>query len=343
MNRYAKNNPLIQPSNVKCKFDNTEIIGTFNPAAVEVNGEIVLLVRIAERVKTDGTCAGVPMIVDGNYTVRYFDYTDSEYDFSDSRLVKGKTQKYLTSMSYLAVARSTDGEHFTIDEQCGIYPTSEYESFGVEDARISVVEGKYYITYTAVSEKGICVALATTEDFYTFEKLGVILPPDNKDVVLFPEKINGKYYMLHRPSTSEFGKPEMWLASSSTMQEWGNHSRLIGVSREGWDSVRIGACASPIKTKDGWLVLYHGADSNNRYCVGALLLDANNPARVLKRSRKPFLEPINEYEKTGFFGNVVFPCGCVEQGDELAIYYGAADDKVYRVDTPMIDILNTLE
>ena len=343
MNRYAKNNPLIQPSNVKCKLDNTEIIGTFNPAAVEVNGEIVLLVRIAERVKTDGTCAGVPMIVDGNYTVRYFDYTDSEYDFSDSRLVKGKTQKYLTSMSYLAVARSTDGEHFTIDEQCGIYPTSEYESFGVEDARISVVEGKYYITYTAVSEKGICVALATTEDFYAFEKLGVILPPDNKDVVLFPEKINGKYYMLHRPSTSEFGKPEMWLASSSTMQEWGNHSRLIGVSREGWDSVRIGACASPIKTKDGWLVLYHGADSNNRYCVGALLLDANNPARVLKRSRKPFLEPINEYEKTGFFGNVVFPCGCVEQGDELAIYYGAADDKVCRVDTPMIDILNTLE
>ena len=342
MNRYAKNNPLIQPSDIKCRYQSTEIIGTFNPAAVEFNGETILLVRIAERVKTDGTCAGVPMIVDGKYTVRYFDYTNTEYDFSDSRLVKGKTQRYLTSMSYLAVARSKDGERFTIDTQCGIYPETEYEAFGVEDARISVVDGKYYITYTAVSDRGICVALATTKDFRTFEKLGVILPPDNKDVVLFPEKINGKYYMLHRPSTSEFGKPEMWLASGETMDAWGNHCRLIGVSSEGWDSVRIGACSSPIKTKDGWLTLYHGADANNRYCVGALLLALNDPSHVLKRSSQPFLEPTNDYEKTGFFGNVVFPCGCVERDGVLSIYYGAADDKVCRVDTPITDILNSL-
>ena len=343
MNEYAKNNPLITVSDVKRRYENTEIIGVFNPAATNYCGETVLLVRIAERVKTDGKRAGVPMIINGEYSVRYFDYTDQEYDFSDARVVKGKDRKYLTSMSYLAVARSKDGEQFTIDYEYGIYPETEYEAYGVEDARICVVEGEYYITYTAVSDRGICVALAKTQDFKSFEKLGLILTPDNKDVVLFPEKINGKYYMLHRPSTSEFGKPEIWIASGSNLSEWGNHSRLIGTEKSGWDSVRIGACAAPIKTDKGWLLLYHGADQTNRYCVGALLLDLNDPKKVLKRSSKPFLEPINDYEKQGFFGNVVFPCGCVEKDGKLSIYYGAADDKVCRVDVDIVEILKSLE
>lgn len=342
MNEYAKNNPLLTPQSIKRRFKNTEVIGAFNPAAVEIDGETVLLVRIAERVQTDGMRSGVPMIVDGNYTVRYFEYTDPAYDFSDARLVKGKGKKYLTSMSYLAVARSQDGEHFTFDENCGIFPETEYEAYGVEDARISVVEGKYYITYTAVSNLGICVALATTTDFKSFQKLGVLLPPDNKDAVFFPEKIGGRYYMIHRPSTSEFGKPEIWLASSENLRDWGDHKRLCGVREASWDSVRIGACATPIKTETGWLLLYHGADKNNRYCVGACLLDLNAPERLLKRSEKPFLEPVNDYEKEGFFGGVVFPCGCVEKDSKLHIYYGAADDKVCRVDMPIAEILKTL-
>lgn len=343
MNEYVKCNPLLTTKDVNCKYKGTEVIGVFNPASVEINGETVLLVRIAERVKTDGASAGVPMILDGKYTVRYFDYAAPEYDFSDSRLVKGKKGKYLTSMSYLAVARSLDGEHFAIDTYHGIFPETEYESYGVEDARISVVEGKYYITYTAVSEKGICVGLATTEDFKQFRRLGVLLTPDNKDAVLFPEKIGGKYYMIHRPSTSEFGKPEIWLSSSENLTDWGGHKRLLGVRETGWDSVRIGACVSPVKTEDGWLLLYHGADENNRYCVGGCLLDLENPERVLKRSEKPFLEPVNEYEKEGFFGGVVFPCGCVEKDGKLRIYYGSADDKVCRVDTPIADIADTLK
>lgn len=343
MNEYAKTNPLLTVESVEHKFRDTEVIGVFNPACVEIHGETVLLVRIAERVKTDGKHAGVPMIVDGEYTVRYFDFANSEYDFSDARLVKGKATKYLTSMSYLAVARSKDGEHFTIEKDHGIFPETEYESYGIEDARISVVEGKYYITYTAVSEKGICVAMAKTEDFISFERLGILLTPDNKDAVLFPEKIGGRYYMAHRPSTSEFGKPEIWIASSENLTDWGKHERLLSANEKGWDSVRIGACCAPIKTKEGWLLLYHGADENNRYCVGACLLDLQDPKRVLKRSEKPFLEPVNRYEQEGFFGGVVFPCGCVEKDGKLRIYYGSADDKVCRVDTPIADILSGLQ
>ena len=342
MNFYSKNNPLLTKAQIKQRYDSTEIIGVFNPAAVQVGKETVLLIRVAERVKTDGTCAGVPVMENGKYTVKYFPYSDKNYDFSDARLVKGKREKFLTSMSYLLVARSDDGEHFTVDETCGIFPETEYEAYGVEDARISEIDGEYYITYTAVSDLGICVALAVTKDFKTFEKKGILLPPDTKDVAFFPEKIGGKYYMLHRPSTSEFGKPEMWLAQSADMLEWGRHVRVLGVKKTGWDSVRLGVCSSPIKTDAGWLTLYHGADENNRYCVGAVLLDLNDPSKVLKRSEKPFLEPINEYEKEGFFGGVVFPCGTTFDGENLRIYYGAADDKVCMVKTPIKDVLDTL-
>ena len=342
MNFYSKQNPLLTRENVKGRFQNTEVIGVFNPAATRFGSETVLLVRVAERVKSDGARVGVPVIENGKYAVKYFALNDPNYDFSDARVVKGKRGKYLTSMSYLAVARSVDGENFVLDENCGIFPETEYEAYGVEDARISVVDGTYYITYTAVSDLGICVALATTEDFKTFEKKGILLTPDNKDVAFFPEKIGGKYYMLHRPSTSEFGKPETWLAQSSDLLEWGRHVRVLGVRDDGWDSVRLGVCSSPIKTEYGWLTLYHGADENNRYCVGAILLDLKDPAKVLKRSEKPFLEPINAYEREGFFGGVVFPCGAFAVGDDLHIYYGAADDKVCLVKTPIKDILDTL-
>ncbi|MBQ8885793.1 MAG: glycoside hydrolase family 130 protein [Clostridia bacterium] len=342
MNFYSKKNPLLTKEKVKSRYQDTEAIGVFNPAATQFEDETVLLVRIAERVKENGGRVGVPMIEKGAYVVKYFSPSDPNYDFSDARVVKGKNGKYLTSMSYLAVARSKDGENFILDENCGIFPETEYEAYGVEDARISVIDGKYYITYTAVSDLGICVALATTKDFKTFEKKGVLLTPDNKDVAFFPEKMGGKYYMLHRPSTSEFGKPEAWLAQSSDMLEWGRHVRVLGVRKDRWDSERLGVCSAPIKTEDGWLTLYHGADKNNRYCVGAILLDRNDPSKVLKRSAKPFLEPINDYEQNGFFGGVVFPCGAVKNGDSLWIYYGAADDKVCLVKTPIKDILDTL-
>lgn len=187
------------------------------------------------------------------------------------------------------------------------------------------MEGKYYVTYSAISEYGICVIMKSTVDFRTYEKIGVIMYPDNKDAALFPERIDGKYYLLHRPSTSEFGKPELWLAESDNVLQWGNHRHIMGVRAGMWDSKRIGSSGIPVRIPEGWLLVYHGADENNVYCLGAVLLDAKEPWKVLGRTERPLLCPELPCEKEGFFSNVVFACGGIEEEEKLRIYYGAAD------------------
>ena len=143
----------------------------------------------------------------------------------------------------------------------------------------------------------------------------MIFPPHNKDCAIFSEQIGGRYYALHRPSSPTIGGNYIWLAESPDLVHWGNH-RCLAHSRPGmWDSARVGAGAAPIRTPEGWLEIYHGADANNRYCLGALLLDLESPWKVLARSSEPIMEPLAEYERTGFFGNVVFTNGHVVDGD----------------------------
>jgi predicted GH43/DUF377 family glycosyl hydrolase len=319
-----------------------EVVGAFNPGVAAFMGKTVLLVRVAERVKADARFAYVPIVENGKIKTLKIDRSDGDYDFSDPRLIVGKGGKLLTSMSRLVVAESADGVNFEIFPERGIFPETEYEEYGVEDPRVTEIDGTYYITYTAVSGKGVCVALAVTEDFRAFEKKGVVLCPDNKDAAIFPEKIGGKFYMLHRPSRSEFARPEMWIAESDNLTQWGNHRRVLATREGDWDGVRLGSSSTPIKTEGGWLVLYHGADRNDRYCLGAVLLDLRNPHIVLKRSAKPFLEPVLPYEKNGFFGGVVFACGCLRDGGRLRIYYGAADDKVCRADADISGLLGAM-
>lgn len=324
---YCSSNPIITASDAqRLSAGKLKVIGAFNPGAAQFNGKTVLLVRVAEQFEPETGCMEIPIAKDGGVT-RLKIAKDGRYDFGDPRVIAGrKGEKYLTSLSKLLVAQSDDGVNFSFTGN-GIIPQGGYEAFGAEDPRITFIDGAYYITYTAVSAMGVCVALARTSDFVSFERLGIVLPPDNKDAVLFPEKIGGKYYMLHRPSASEFARPEMWIAESEDLIRWGNHRRLCGV-RDGWDCARIGAGPAPVKTKDGWLTVYHGADEDNRYCMGALLLDPQKPWIVRKRSEKPFMEPVNGYETDGFFGGAVFSCGMIASGDKLRIYYGAADDKI---------------
>jgi predicted GH43/DUF377 family glycosyl hydrolase len=173
---------------------------------------------------------------------------------------------------------------------------------------------------------GISLCLASTTDFRTFKKHGVIFQPDNKDVAIFPEKISGKYYALHRPSSVYSGKSEIWIAESDNLKYWGMHRYLMGIREGGWDSGRIGGGAVPFLTAKGWIEIYHGADKNQRYCLGAVLLDKNEPWRIIARSRKPLMEPLDEYEKKGFFGDVVFSCGVIYKDGIVGIYYGASDE-----------------
>lgn len=212
----------------------------------------------------------------------------------------------------------------------------------MEDPRVTQIGEDYYINFSAASYFGIVTRLLRTRDFEKFEDLGNVFHPDNKDVAIFPQKIRGLYYALHRPSTSEYGKPNMWIASSPDLVHWGDHKLVAAVREDSWEDTRMGAGAPPIPTEYGWLILYHGADESNRYCMGAMLLDKEKPWQILKRLEKPLLEPTEPYETTGFFGNVIFVCGSVEVKDELLIYYGASDDSVCLVRTSVKEILTQL-
>lgn len=338
-------NPIIRPQDVPPSFPDWEVLCAFNAGVTRLGDEVVLLLRVAERPRDQGTnVCRVPMLdASGTLQVREFSRADPGFDFRDSRTIGTPEGMLLTSMSHLRLARSRDGVHFTIEDSPALFPAMPYEAFGIEDPRITRIGDEYYVNYVAVSDMGIVTALARTRDFTAFERLGIIFAPDNKDVEIFPEKVHGKYYALHRPSISGFGRPEIWIAESPDLVHWGNHRRLAGLRASGWEGGRIGGSAVPFRVPGGWLEIYHGADKNARYCLGALLLDADDPARVLGRSRHPILEPQAEYELRGFFGNVVFSCGALCEDGLVKIYYGASDTYIAYAQVPLEEILNGLE
>ncbi len=182
-----------------------------------------------------------------------------------------------------------------------------------------------------------------TKDFSTFRRLGNILHSDNKDCVIFPKKVGGKYFALHRPSTSEFGKLDIWTAESPNLIDWGIH-KIMTAARVVFQSCsRVGAGAVPIPTPKGWLVIYHSADAASRYHLTAMLLDKNDPNIVRMKSRRPLIEPTEPYEKTGFVDHVVFTCGLTADGDRIHVYYGVCDENIALCTIPIQDIWDNLE
>ncbi|GAB2701452.1 glycoside hydrolase family 130 protein [Paenibacillus thermoaerophilus] len=341
-------NPLITPGDVKPSHPDWEVLGVFNAGVAVCGDEVVLLLRVAERPRqTDSRYVVVPALDEqgSEMTTIKLDTRDPELDFSDPRVVRNRNggTVCLTSISHLRVARSRDGRRFTIDDRPGLRPEGRMERWGIEDPRITLIDGRYYVAYSAVSDLGVAVGLASTSDFAEFRREGLILAPTNKDVVLFPERIGGHYYMLHRPVPDGIGSPDMWIARSPDLLHWGDHRFLMG-TREGlWDNARIGAGCVPIKTDDGWLVLYHGADRRHRYCMGAALLDLDDPSRVIARLDEPLMEPEAEYETSGFFRHVVFACGAIREGDRIVMYYGASDDKMARATIDMRLLMKRLK
>jgi len=252
---------------------------------------------------------------------------------------------FLAQISHLRVARSTDGVNFTVDETPAIAPHTDMEEYGVEDPRATFIDGEWHITYVSVSRWGITTSLATTTDFRSFERRGVIFLPDHKDVVIFPEKIGGRYVALTRPMPQSFSRIfGIWIAFSEDLLAWGGHETLCLPRPDYWDELRTGASAVPFRVDDGWLELYHGVDRDSRYAMGALLLDADDPRKVLARSAQPILEPLEPFERTGLFNETIFSCGHVELGGgRIRLYYGAADSVVAAADFEVRDIVNSLE
>lgn len=341
-------NPLISPDDVAPILEGCEVVGVFNAASAVFHDEIILILRVAERPKeSHGHQVNIPIYQSTSKSVEFttLDRNDSQYDFSDSRVVQiagSSSGQYLTSMSYLRLARSHDGYHFHVEDKPFLFPDNDMEEFGIEDPRCAKLGDTFSITYTAVSRHGASVGLATTKDFQTVMRKGIIFPPENKDVVLFPEMINGRYYAIHRPVPHGLGAPEMWISDSKDGTHWGNHRFFLGLRPGHWDSQRIGAGAVPIKTQQGWLEIYHAVDDDGRYCLGCVLLDLQDPSRILARLDAPIVVPEANYEVHGFYPNVIFTCGVVVFGELLRIYYGAADYAVACLDLSLPELLDEL-
>ncbi len=227
------------------------------------------------------------------------------------------------NISALGYASSRDGFHIDArpnTPSLAPEPGNKFETFGCEDPRITQIGDQFYLLYTAYSQIGVRVSLASTRDFKEYKRYGVVLPDvDDKDAALFPEKIRGKYVMVHRI------EPDMWIAYSDNLTKWEGHKIIMKTRKGKWDNWKIGAGAQPIKTEKGWLMFYHGVDESKVYRIGAALLDLKDPATVLMRYDKPILEPEKNYELRGRVPNVVFTCGAIEKDDVYYVYYGGAD------------------
>ena len=345
--RRAPENPILTPAMVRPSRGDLEVVGVFNPAATRHGDDVVLLLRVAEASRKRSALEVVAPLFNaraGQLEFRRWTAGTPGLDVSDPRVIGFEGRSWLTSISHLRVARSRDGIHFDIGLTPALSPATELESFGIEDARITVIDGTYWINYTAVSPLGIATALASTLDFRTFHRHGIIFPPNNRDVTIFPEKIGGRYVALHRPMPEGIGEPAIWSASSGDLLAWGNHRFVASARRGRWDGAKIGGGAVPFRVAGGWLAVYHGvSESPMEYALGALLLDANDPSIVIGRSREPILKPEMPYEREGFFGGVVFTCGLLPEGESIRVYYGAADGVTAVADLSLAEILGDLE
>jgi predicted GH43/DUF377 family glycosyl hydrolase len=256
-------------------------------------------------------------------------------------------------ISHLTVARSPNGRtDWTVEPKPLIAddPTDGRSCWGAEDPRITYVDelGGYVISYTAYGPGGPCVALARTEDFHSVELLGIAMPPEDKNASLLPRRIDGHFVLFHRPVSVLSARADVWLSKSADLRSWTTPEPVMQ-SRSGpwWDATRIGMGPPPIETPHGWLAVYHGVKqmvATSLYRVGMVLLDLENPTRVLRRTPTWVLGPDAEYERVGDVPNVVFPTGMVhdEARDELRLYYGAADLSVAMAGAKMSEVLDYL-
>jgi predicted GH43/DUF377 family glycosyl hydrolase len=241
-------------------------------------------------------------------------------------------------LSHLCAARSANGvDGWQIDPRPTLMPDPENfpeEIWGLEDPRITFVPelNQYVVVYTAFTRDGPGVALATTGDFKTFTRHGVVMSPEDKDATLLPYRIEGRWALIHRPVSSP--RAHMWISFSTDLTHWGGHKLMLEARRGGWwDANKIGLSPPPIETANGWLVLYHGVRHTAAgaiYRLGLALFDLSAPEICLQRGSQWIFGPEKPYELHGDVGNVVFPCGytILPDGDTLHVYYGAADTSI---------------
>lgn len=279
------NEPILKPN----KDHNWESKAVFNTAAIYKDGLIHLLYRASNNV---------------------FGFDKEKPD---------QEKKFVSSIGY---AVSEDGIVFNRMIEPVFRGEKIQEEWGVEDPRISKIADTYYMLYTGFGGRSWLdyrICLATSPNLISWERQGVVLDEVNKDAAIFPEKINGKFVLLHRRM------PDIWLSFSENLKDWTDHQKLMSPRENSWEENKIGIAGVPIKTKQGWLLIYHGVDNDHVYRLGLALLDLNDLSRVLYRQKAPVLEPELEWERDGLVPNVVFSCGAVELEEDIYVYYGGAD------------------
>jgi len=241
-------------------------------------------------------------------------------------------------LSHLSAARSANGIDGWRIDSAPTMPAQPQEFpeeiWGIEDPRITYVPEleQYAVAYTSFARGGPGVSLALTKDFKSFERFGVIMPPEDKDAALLPRRVGGRWALIHRPMTA-LGA-HMWISYSPDLKHWGSHKVILEARRGGWwDANKIGLCSPPIETAKGWLMIYHGVRqtaSGSIYRLGLALFDLERPDICLQRGDSWVFGPEASYERGGDVKDVVFPCGQTigADGDTINVYYGAADSSV---------------
>jgi beta-1,2-mannobiose phosphorylase / 1,2-beta-oligomannan phosphorylase len=234
-------------------------------------------------------------------------------------------------ISRFGYASSSDG--YQIDERLPFpvfEPTNDSEKYGCEDPRLTLLNGRLIMTYTAFGSYGcqdayqVSLTSIAVEDFlakrWVWNERFLVFPGiRNKDAVIFPKKFDGKYVMFHRLET------DICLARSDDLKRWFDLKFIMGPRMKSWDCWKVGAAGPPIELNEGWLFIYHGVSFEKIYSLGVALLDKNNPEEILYRSEKPILIPEEDYERFGKVSNVVFSCGSVLTDNQVLLYYGGAD------------------
>jgi predicted GH43/DUF377 family glycosyl hydrolase len=239
----------------------------------------------------------------------------------------------LNGRSILGIAVSNDGYNFKVNDKPFMIPSTEgifkeYEAYGVEDPRITFIDGEYLITYSAYSRHGVRIGLAKTKDFKSVERVSLITESDYRNVVIFPEKFGGLYARLDRPH-SEISPWSIWISYSPDLKYWGESKLIMNPLQYHWDEMKIGPGAPPIKTSRAWLSIYHGVFptmDGSVYRLGVALHDLEDPSKMIAVGDEWILQPEEVYEITGYVHNVVFTCGAVPEDDgSVKIYWGGAD------------------
>lgn len=377
MIKVKKESILVEPKDIKPSSDDFEVIGTINPAAIRLhNGNIMLYVRVIEKLKKsedERYCYSPRMVGENSFKIKLdkFDKksiikkSDVDFSFGDGT----KRLKFISHLRRVML----DKKGFkikSIDKKPSFFGLKWDGELGVEDPRITKINNLYVMTYVSLSRKeNVSTSYAISNDCIRWYRRGVIFGEQDKDVVIFPEKVRGEYVAFDRPEGSfQFSLPHIWINYSKDLEHWGE-SKPLSLFRKGdWDSGKNGAGPPPIKTKEGWLLLYHSVEEKERkitsfldiikkalrikrqkrmvYNVGAALFDIKNPNKILAKSKQPVIPPLKGYKKESLeHKKVVFPTGLVIEKDntDLLVYSGEEDLITTAKKVSLSEILDSLK